>query len=35
MDVIIESAIVFVLAGVLLFLQFEVVTDTEQMQKHL
>lgn len=33
MDVIIESAIVFVLAGVLLFLQFEVVTDTDELDR--
>lgn len=33
MDVIIESAIVFVLAGVLLFLQFEVATDTDELDR--
>lgn len=33
MDVIIESAIVFVLAGALLFLQFEVATDTDDLDR--
>lgn len=33
MDVIIESAVIFVLAGVLLFLQFEVTTDTDELDR--